>query len=161
MPTRRKNKKRNKSKAKKVAKPSCPSYASIIAPTKNIAPSDTDHTSHIPNDDPVCDEPVICRRRCVTNYTPPRTTGIVDCDTWEWAYFQHILDLREIFIEGFLHLCPELDRGLLYSPKFFNIFSDFIFQYSSQYVSPHLEPLSETIKEEYFQYTIKRNRNKE
>ena len=135
-----------------------PSYASMLSAKTNDDPKvsvntsgtvdeyDKTHVSHLP------------RRRLVTNYTPPRGRDRPH-DTWEWAYFRHLLELREIFVSGMCFVNPNIDVETLYTPEFFENFSQFVYEASSRHISPYLEPLSERLLEEYSKYLIKRNEN--
>jgi len=149
--------KRNKKRKNKKRTPRPPSYASIVTTTTpttapTTAPTNDDGIKRLsdPKDDLRNIGPILSSTtRCVTNYTPPR--GNSCRDTWEWAYFEHLLELRNIFIRGMKEINSNYVRQL-YSPEFFDNFSQFIYEASSQYISPHLQPLSENLEQDYWTY---------
>lgn len=164
MPKNKRRRKRNKP-VQSVPKPDEPdpkpvkpvlkpvnTYASIMSSRDDksvqVAVDDTDDT---PDFIPIS----TTQRHCVTNYTPPR--GNSDRGAWELAYIRQLFELRRIFISGMKQISPDVDTEYLLSAGFMDNFSQFIYEASSHYISPHLEPLTEKLEEAYEQYIIKRD----
>jgi hypothetical protein len=53
---------------------------------------------------------------------------------WEFYYFDHLRNLAEIFVRELEESCPEL-KTFLQTKKFFLRFCQFIYQFSSGYIS--------------------------
>lgn len=87
--------------------------------------------------------------RYIRKITPPQKIG--SYDTWERIYFANLLDMRNIFVNG---LSDINNNQILYlrSPKFLYKFSKLIYNGSSGYIPPDLEPLNSTIENIYFEY---------
>jgi hypothetical protein len=148
MPSRRNRRRKNKPKPKK---PSVPSYASMVKPADsaaNVVPDTKDADEY--DDGSVIPLPPQSRK-CVTNYTPPRGRDS-SRDTWEFAYFQHIVALRNIFIQNLGE--SSADLKYLHSTDFFDNFSQFIYDASSHYISPYLEKMPENLENDYFRYKL-------
>jgi hypothetical protein len=89
-------------------------------------------------------------RKLVTNYIPP--SGNRSCyDTWEFFYYKELLALRDIYAN---HRIEGGDEEYYFSAKFLYKFAKFIYKSSSGYISPHLEPLSEELEEDYYHYCL-------
>lgn len=93
------------------------------------------------------------RKRLVVNYVPPKRTS--SYDSWEFAYFRELMQLRNVFIDGLASQYPHL-IDYMTSPQFFHKFCRFIRKNSSGYITPHLEELNEVEQEDYWFYTLKR-----
>jgi hypothetical protein len=127
-------------------------YASLVSTTvTNDAPPIESPDVNIEDDEPND----TYSRRCVTNYTPPKRNCCYD--TWEREYFQYLITVREIFIQGLVNIDKKYMKIDLLSPEFFYLLSTFIYDVSSQYISPYLEEFPEYIEDEYIEYVIKRN----
>ena len=80
----------------------------------------------------------------------------VSYDTWEFTYFKHSLNLRDIFSKCVIDLqIPGVD---IKSADFFNIFGNFIRECSSGEISPYIEKLNQKEEKIYLEYIIKRNK---
>ena len=92
------------------------------------------------------------RRKKTVRNNVPRPNNNVSYDVWEHAYFQHILDLCEIFNNGARKLGLETDTIC-----FLDIFAHFIRDCSSGENSPYIENLNPDTSNFYLNFTILRN----
>ena len=130
-------------------KPSRPNYASIVYKNEDKsclteAYKCTEYTTNFPiiqNFRPTCVRNRIPRKNCNSSY-----------DVWEYKYFRHILNLKDIFSSLASKLNIETN-----SVDFLNVFSRFIRDYSSGEISPYLDDLTEEDKEYYLNFIILRN----
>ena len=72
---------------------------------------------------------------------------------WEYTYFQHIIDLSNIFKEYTKELDIKTDTF-----DFLDVFSKFIYKFSSGKINPYIELLTENTDNLYKEFTIKRNK---
>ena len=86
--------------------------------------------------------PSLTRRNC--NY-----------DSWEHAYFQDLLNMRDIFAEKVLNILPDAFHHV-YSPQFLYKFAKMIYNNSTGEISPYLEKIPEHLESTYLEYLIKR-----
>jgi hypothetical protein len=77
-------------------------------------------------------------------------------DTWEYIFFEHLLNLRNIFNSKIGFLFPEWQEYLM-SEKFFYKFNRMLYDNSSTHFPVAPEPMSKTIENVYREYLIKRN----
>ena len=129
-------------------------YSTIVKST--LVPRDYTNTynKHDKNDNYISTYKFInlpSRRKLVRNQIPKNRESSLD--SWEYAYFKHIINLRHIFVEGIkkLKISTKIDTKYV---DFFNNFSRFIKVYSSGEISPYLEELNEYEENMYFKYTI-------
>lgn len=131
--------------------PSGPNYASIIS--KNDDKSSLAYASEYTESTTIV--PVIIQNifgtTPVRNRIPQRNCNS-SYDVWEYTYFRHILDLKDIFSQRAAKLNIETE-----SVDFLNIFSQFIRDCSSGEISPYVEDLTEDDNEYYLDFTILRN----
>ena len=90
------------------------------------------------------------KRKLVRNQIPKNKNSSLD--TWEYEYFNHIIDLKKIFSEGIKKI--KIFKIDTKSVEFFDNFSRFIKKYSSGEISPYLEKLNENTETIYNQYII-------
>lgn len=102
----------------------------------------------------ICQDVLRPKRQLVTNYVPQK--GNSSYGVWEFSYYRHLIDLRNIFINGMLDNHPELD-GYLQSDAFTDDFFRFVRECSSCYISPQLELLTEQEEEDLAKFQIKRD----
>ena len=97
--------------------------------------------------------PVLRRRiqNRVRNQVPKNRTSSLE--TWEYKYFKHLIDLRDIFVKGLEKL--EITGVDLRSEFFFNTFSSFIKKNSSGEINPYIQELNDYEENIYHNYIIK------
>lgn len=85
-------------------------------------------------------------------------------DTWEWAYFSHIVAIRNIIGEYICEVYPFME-GIIDTDNFIRLIAEFIYENSSGYIPKRIieetEENFEDYSDEYYEYlaTIK-NRKK-
>lgn len=90
--------------------------------------------------------------KLVVNYIPDKGMK-ASFDAWEFAYFFRILEIRDIFVQGLLHTCPDLGNWV-YSDEFLEKFSRFLYKYSSGNISPYMEPMNEKLEQAFSNYLL-------
>lgn len=78
-------------------------------------------------------------------------------NTWEFVYFEHLLNLRDMFYEKITPLFPEWKKYIM-SEEFFYKFSHTIYEGSSTLYPVYPQPMSKTIENVYREYLIKREK---
>lgn len=91
------------------------------------------------------------KRQTVHNQIP-KINKNVSYHLWEYTYFQHILDLKEIFSK-----CSQMLDIDINTVNFLNTFSHFIRDNSSGHISPYIEHLNENSNHIYSNFTTLRN----
>jgi len=76
-------------------------------------------------------------------------------ETWEYNYFEYLIEMRNIFASRFLEFYPE-ESKYIYSEEFFHKFAKFIYSQSSTRIPPTLKPVSSYAEEEYSKYLFKK-----
>ena len=84
----------------------------------------------------------------------PRPNNNIHYDVWEHTYFQHILNLHDIFVSGVKKMGVDIETDTF---NFLYVFGNFLRECSSGEISPHIEDLSENLDDFYLEYTIKRD----
>ena len=94
--------------------------------------------------------PILRRRMSnrVRNQIPRNRTSSLEA--WEYVYFSHIIDLRNIFLEGLEKL--EMTGDYLRSEIFFDKFARFIKKNSSGEINRYIKELNEYEENMYFKY---------
>jgi hypothetical protein len=138
-----------------------PDFASLIPkhdPTSNEDVSEYDYVDDYTKNPEYSSIviPIITSRfrPSVRNQVPKPNTNN-SYDTWEFIYFQHILELHDIFADAINEL--GISRIDTKSADFLHVFGKFIRECSSGKISPHVEDLTERQEHMYIEYTIKRN----
>lgn len=70
---------------------------------------------------------------------------------WEQTYFKHLLDMYKIFTNYAEHLIDINGESALQ----FHQFCKMIFNCSTHYISPHIEPLTPLYETLYFKYLVR------
>jgi len=79
-------------------------------------------------------------------------------DVWEYTYFKHIIELKDIFVRNMEKYCDRSITHFIDSDNdFFDFFSNFIRDCSSGDISPYVEHLNNGEESLYFEFDIKRN----
>lgn len=140
-------------KPKKVPIEPVINYASIASTVtednkdaKEFNPDDTEYWTF-----PAINIKSLRRRKSVRN-SIPKPNFNVSYDVWEHTYFQHILDLADIFFAGTEKLGIYVDYI-----NFLDVFGHFIRDCSSGEISPHIEELSDHTNNFYMNFSILRN----
>jgi len=97
--------------------------------------------------------PLLIKKKIIRNQIS-RLNKNISHDAWEYVYFEHILNLYNIFSEVFKKLNLNIDTD---SFDFLYNFSLFIKDCSSGEISPYIENLSDNVNTVYLEYTIKRD----
>lgn len=77
-------------------------------------------------------------------------------EAWEHAYYRYIREMFDIFINGFAVEFPGM-IDYISTAKFEHKFYRMLYNNSNGYICPNLEYLSESEREEYWEYLIKRD----
>jgi len=79
--------------------------------------------------------------------------------SWEYTYFAHLIEMRNIFARDVLRMFPDSEETFLYvySPRFLHRFARMIYGSSSGHISGDVELLSEDMMNVYSEYMIKRD----
>lgn len=85
----------------------------------------------------------------------PKKTFKHSYNTWEYAYFEYLIELRNTFASKCIEFYPE-DYNYVYSEEFFYKFVKFVYDHSSKTISPYLKPLSENVENQYSKYLLKK-----
>lgn len=76
-------------------------------------------------------------------------------DTWEYNYFEYLIDMRNIFASRFIETYPD-DAQYVYSEEFFYRFAKFVYNNSSKRIDPTIKQMSKSSEEEYSKYLFKK-----
>ena len=156
-PTEKKNKRRRRKPRKKPAGPIKPSFASLFKSDDKIDPNEFKTSADDKFDvGPIITHTVRPKRRLCVNYIPPAGRR-ASYDTWVFSYFSHLVQMRDIFVGRMNHSDAYVSKDWLYSFEFLEDFCQFMYEYSSGYVSPDPEEMNEGLCDYYHQFLIKRN----
>ena len=125
------------------------SYASLAKAAKPVA-DNTNDTKTVDEHDESTNTVANSRRRCVRNTVPRR--GNSSHHSWERAYFRHLINIRNILINGMVKIEPDGDKKCLRTPDFLNNLSRFLHEVSSKEISPYLDELTDREEEDYITY---------
>ena len=147
------DKPRNKPQNKPQNKPwNVINYASVIPANKQKPVSELDDEDKTTQDKPdlsFIPIPRLSFRNALNCRKPVPSYGV-----WEYNYFKHILDLKDIFSHNIKKLGLDIETDSSY---FLDNFGRLIWESSSGEVSPYLDKLDETLENVYFEFDIKRN----
>jgi hypothetical protein len=144
--------------------PSHLEYSTIIKSINNNDNDNDNDETNIQNQDNILNtyftpffSPAIYKnyRKSVRNQNP-RLNTTVTYNKWESTYFQHILDLAEIFSNGIDEINLDVTTNNF---DFLDYFGRFIKDSSSGEISPYVEEMNKNTKEFYIEFDIKRNNN--
>ena len=96
------------------------------------------------------------RNVCVPKTHTKKIKMNIGRDSWEYVYFEHILNLRKIFEKGIKNLNIN-NKINTRSVDFLDNFCIFLKKYSSGKISPYIENLNEKTEKMYYEFVIKRN----
>jgi len=119
-------------------------YADIIRKGINTEKSTTSDASRDDGIVKKSDKSVTKRARRNYNY-----------DSWERAFFQDLLNMRDIFAKKYLEMFPE-EFYKVYSPQFLHKFCRMIYSNSTGEISSYVDDFPENLESTYFEYLIKR-----
>jgi hypothetical protein len=89
-------------------------------------------------------------RNVVVNYIPPNRDS--SYDAWQYAYYRHLIDLRNIFIEKMYNVVTTEQFDYYKSPEFFVKFCFMIYKNSSKYIPSDIDKLCPQDEKEYFEF---------
>ena len=90
--------------------------------------------------------------------TPPCASSVFsastkrcDYNTWEYAYFEHLINIRDRLVKKLVEIYPEMEY-YLYTPSFMHTLCKFLYATSSGKVCANLNKLSEDLEDIYAKF---------